>query len=84
MEATSYYKQRFQKQYGLNVSFWKSFLNFFGIYPNLYEDALQSIANKSVKQALLSDAGAIQQDGIKVMRENKTMVQINTRLKYAT
>lgn len=83
MEVNYYYTERFKTRYKLDVSLWKAFMNFFGFYPHLYDEAVKHIAKKTTKEALMSDVSAIRQDGYKVICERELEDIKKARLKYA-
>lgn len=83
MKVNHYYTKRFENRYRLDVSLWKSFMNFFGFYPHLYDDAVKYIAKKTVKEALMSDVSAIRQDGYKVISEHELQDIKKAKLRYA-
>lgn len=73
MKTNQYYLNRVEARYKLNINFWKAFMNFFGFYPNLYENAINNIANKTTRQALMSDVLAIHKDNVKIIQDNELL-----------
>lgn len=84
MKVNHYYTEKFENRYKIKVSLWKAFMNFFGFYPHLYDDAVKHIAKKTTKEALMSDVSAIQQDSYKVISEHKLQNIKKGKLQYAT
>lgn len=68
MDVKAYYTDRFENKYNLHIRLWSAFKGFFG-FNNPYQDAIKDIAQKSVKDALVSDLYSIRQDSHKVLAE---------------
>ncbi len=83
MKVNHYYTERFVNRYKLDVSLWKAFMNFFGLYPNIYDDAVKSIAKKTTREALISDVTAIRDDSYKVIAEHELRDVNQAQLTYA-
>lgn len=83
MSSIQTYRSGFTKRYSLDINIWKALFSFFGLYENLYENAVTKIDKKSTHEALLSDVQTIRQDAKRVLHERGFDDLSKVRTRYA-